>query len=85
MRFDERTRELIAVGASVTANCLPCLQHHIEKASAAGAEDQELDEAIEIAKMVRKGAASKMDSFASTIGRAEAAQGGPAEDCGCKS
>lgn len=34
--MDERTKELIAVGASVTAHCLPCLQHHIDQAVAQG-------------------------------------------------
>src|SRR5574342_71414 len=32
MELNEKLKELVAVGASVTANCQPCLQHHVEKA-----------------------------------------------------
>ena len=68
--MDNRIKELIAVGASVTANCQPCLQYHVGKALENGAEEQEITEAIEVAKMVRKGAASKMDKFALSLNRA---------------
>ena len=37
MKLDTRIRELIAVGASVTANCQSCLQYHADKAFGAGA------------------------------------------------
>jgi alkylhydroperoxidase/carboxymuconolactone decarboxylase family protein YurZ len=29
MKLDERTLYLIAVGAAITANCRPCLEHNI--------------------------------------------------------
>ena len=32
MNLDIRTRELIAIGASITANCQPCLQYHVSRA-----------------------------------------------------
>ena len=38
MEINDRIRELIAVGASLTANCQPCLQLHVDKAIAAGAD-----------------------------------------------
>jgi AhpD family alkylhydroperoxidase len=34
--MDERTRELIAIGASVGAHCQPCLTYHVEKARELG-------------------------------------------------
>ncbi len=37
MELNEKIRELVAVGASITANCQPCLQLHVEKALGAGA------------------------------------------------
>jgi len=65
--MDNRIKELIAVGASVTANCQPCLQYHVNKALESGADEQEIAAAIEVAKMVRKGAISNMDKFASSV------------------
>ena len=30
--MDTQTKELIAIGASVTANCVPCLRYHLKMA-----------------------------------------------------
>jgi AhpD family alkylhydroperoxidase len=38
MGLDIRTRELIAVGASVAANCQACLQYHFDKTRENGVE-----------------------------------------------
>ena len=86
MALDNRIRELIAVGAPITANCQPCLEYHVSKALESGVDQTELGEAIEVGKMVRRGAASKMDKFASTLhdtasSMAAASSGG----CGCGS
>jgi AhpD family alkylhydroperoxidase len=64
MVLDEKTRELIAVAASFTAHCEPCLTSHVKKAAAAGACEVAIREALEIAKEVRTGAASTLDRFA---------------------
>ncbi len=63
MKLDDKMMRLIAVGASITANCQPCLEANFIKALENGADAQEILEAIEIGKMVRQGAASKMDKF----------------------
>jgi AhpD family alkylhydroperoxidase len=63
MKLDARTIRLIAVGASITANCQPCLETNVKKALENGADQQDIAEAIEVGKMVRTGAASKMDKF----------------------
>lgn len=86
MKLDNRIRELIAIGASITANCQPCLQYHQAKGLENGAAEQEITEAIEVGKMVRRGAASKMDNYASSLNLAvpspaSASTGG----CGCGS
>ncbi|MEE8450878.1 MAG: carboxymuconolactone decarboxylase family protein [Thermoguttaceae bacterium] len=65
--MDCRTKELIAVGASVTANCQPCLEYHVGKAREHGASDKEIIEAVGIGKVVRKGAAGKMDQHIATL------------------
>ena len=69
MRLAERIKSLIAVGASITANCQPCLEHHANKARENGADEQEIREAIEVALAVRKGSAAKMDTFIATVGK----------------
>jgi len=65
--MDVRIEELIAIGASITANCKPCLEYYVAKAKENGANDQEIAEAVAVGKMVRKGAASKMDQFTSAV------------------
>ena len=67
MKLDERIMRLIAVGASITANCQPCLQINVAKALESGADEQEIAAAIKVGRMVRKGAASKMDQFAASL------------------
>ena len=65
--MDEQTKKLIAVGASVGANCHPCLEYHVGKALEFGIDHNEMMEAINIAKAVRQGAASSMDKLAMTL------------------
>ncbi len=82
--MDNRIKELIAIGASVTANCQPCLKYHIDKAKENGADEQEILDAIVMAKMVRKGAIAKMDQFASTISNvSEKGMTALEKGCGC--
>jgi AhpD family alkylhydroperoxidase len=56
MTFDNRTTELIAIGASVAARCQSCLEHHLAKAAEYGIEQSEVLQALEIGRTVRKGA-----------------------------
>lgn len=82
--MEDKTKLLIAVGASVTANCQPCLEHMIKEARTGGVEEKEILEAIAIAKMVRKGAMGHMDEFASgLIGDAKAVAEDSENGCGC--
>lgn len=67
MKLDEKTMRLIAVGASITANCQPCLQISVTKALEEGISEQEITGAIEVGKIVRQGAASKMDQFMTSL------------------
>ena len=67
MNLDNRILALIAVGASVSANCQPCLECNVSAALKCGADTQQIGEAIEIGKKVRQGAATKMDRFALTL------------------
>ena len=67
MELESRIQALIAVGASISANCQPCLQSTVAMALENGANGREIVEAIEVGKRVRTGAASKLDRFASGL------------------
>ena len=59
--MDKKTQELIAIGAAVTANCVPCFKFHFSKVREEDASDDEIREAIRVGRMVRKGAAKTWD------------------------
>jgi len=65
--MEDKIKLLIAVGASITANCQPCLKTAVSQAQSAGVEKKEILEAIQIGRLVRRGATGKMDQFASTL------------------
>ena len=65
--MEDKIKLLIAVGASVTANCQPCLKTAVTQAQLAGVDKKEIVEAIAIGRVVRKGAFGKMDKFASSL------------------
>ena len=67
MMIDDKVKELIAIGASVSANCHPCIKYHVNKVRELAVEEGEIQQAIEVGKMVRKGAADEMDKFISAV------------------
>ena len=84
MSLDERMMRLIAVGASIAANCQPCLQANAAKALESGAGEQEIAEAIWVGKMIRRGAATKMDEFAASLNQVVPLTASlPNEGCEC--
>ena len=54
--MDERTKELIAMGAAAAANCLPCMEHHLAKCDELGAPRDDVVEAVKVGLMVNHGA-----------------------------
>jgi len=76
--MDERTKELIAIGASVGAQCQPCLTYHVGKAREMGIDDEAIKAAIETGHMVEKGAMSAMRKFSAAV-----LDRSPADGCGC--
>ncbi len=64
MALDKKTLRLIAVGASIAANCQTCLQTSVSQAREVGVSERDIMEAVEIGKLVRRGAASWMDKVA---------------------
>jgi len=65
--MDDKTRELIAIGASVTAHCQPCLTYHVSKAREMGIEEQDIREAVAVGHQVEKGSMSAMTVFAKSV------------------
>lgn len=65
--MDEKTKELVAIGASVGAHCQPCLTWHVAKARELGIDDELIHEAIETGHMVEKGAMNAMKKFSAGI------------------
>lgn len=47
-------RELVALGAALGSNCLPCMEYHIPEARKAGLSDRQISEAIRLANKVRQ-------------------------------
>jgi arsenite methyltransferase len=58
-----RLKELIAIGASVTAHCQPCLKYHVAKAKELGIDDHEIRQAANVGHQVEKGSMSAMREF----------------------
>jgi AhpD family alkylhydroperoxidase len=81
MKLDSRIRELIAIGTSVGANCHSCLEYHFGKAREQGIPDDEIAQAIEVGKLVRRGAQDKMDKLATDL--LHATPQSPSAGCGC--
>ena len=67
MQLEQRDKELTAIGASIGANCRPCIEHHIEAARAAGLSEAELVESVTTARAERDHAirllASRIDEL----------------------
>lgn len=54
--MEEKTNILICIGAATAANCIPCFEHFYGKAQEAGLTDEEIQEAVDLASQVKKGA-----------------------------
>ena len=82
--FDDKTHELIAVGASITANCQPCLDYHTAKARELGVSDEDIQAAVKVGQLVRRGATAKMDRFAAQVVGQEQNPVSPPAGCECR-
>ncbi len=71
-------RELVALGAALGSNCLPCIAHHIPEARKAGLTDAQITEAIHLADTLRQVPARKVLDAAARILR-DSPAGGQAE------
>ncbi len=85
--LSKRDKELVAIGAAVGSNCVPCVVFHLKEAKDCGITDAELTEVIELADKLKK-VPSKLVLNAAN----EEINGAPVEpeastdcrsDCGC--
>lgn len=63
--LDKKMKELIALSCSVMADCVPCMSHHYKAAIQAGANQDEIAEALAICMSISAG--SKRAKYAKVI------------------
>jgi AhpD family alkylhydroperoxidase len=82
-----REHELVALGAAIASNCMPCMEYHIPEARKAGLSDIQIKEAVHIADKVRRVPARTV--LEAALARIEESPNGLADTaasgCGCAS
>jgi len=70
MLLEQREKELAAIGASIGANCRPCIEHHIGAGREAGLSEAALATALATAAAVRQEAVAQLSArVAELMGR----------------
>ncbi len=67
MALNAETKELVAVGAAVAGNCIPCLQWHYNKCMELGIPIEDVKDAIEMARTVKGVPIKKIDEMAEKL------------------
>ncbi len=81
--MDETTKELIAIGASVAANCRPCTRFHLAKCDELGIARAEVAAAAKVGQTVGRGAAGATRSFVAELLGADAPPASTGSVAGC--
>jgi len=82
-RLSSVERELVALGAALGSNCVPCIEHHVPAAREAGLDDRQISEALRLADRIRRAPARKVFETAFNLLRASASgatEPAPGED-----
>ena len=83
--LNNREKSLVALGAAIASNCVPCVEFHIPGARRAGLSDAEIDKALGIADKVRQVPARAV--LEAALARIETPPEGSADSadsgCGC--
>ena len=69
MALSEREKEMVAIGASIGVNCIPCLQWHHKKCQDLGFTQEEMQEAFDMAKTVKETANGKVYEAVGSLGK----------------
>jgi 4-carboxymuconolactone decarboxylase len=84
-KLNNREQSLVALGAAIASNCVPCVEYHIPGARRAGLSDIEINEAVWIADKVRQVPARTV--LETALARIETSPDGSADSagpgCGC--
>lgn len=59
-KLSSAERELVAIGAALGSNCVPCIEYHIPEARKTGLSDRQIGEALRLADKVRQVPAKKV-------------------------
>ena len=82
--LSQRDRELVALGAAMGSNCVPCVEFHIPESRKAGLSDEEIHAAIQHADRIRQVPARKTLQAALKLLPTAAGEPGAAEaGAGC--
>jgi AhpD family alkylhydroperoxidase len=65
--LDARTKELVAVGASVVGRCQPCFRHHLSKARELGINAEDVQEAIRLGTRIGEVGGWRMTEFVDSV------------------
>ncbi len=65
--MDERTKELVAMGAGAAVNCRPCMEFHLEQSRQAGASEEDIRQAVDVGLQVNRGAAAKTRDYVASL------------------
>jgi AhpD family alkylhydroperoxidase len=67
MPLDEKSKELIALGASLAGNCFPCLRYHYKKCRELGIAVDDMRDALEMARTVKYVPIKNIDELANAL------------------
>ncbi len=84
-KLTPREKELVAIGASIGSNCIPCIKFHIPAALRVGIDKNELVQAIELANTVKQAPAKEVLETAIKLASAapQNPAGGSTGGCAC--
>jgi len=57
----------VAIAASVAGHCQPCLKHHLEKARLLGIPEEDIQGAVNLAKIISEKGDERMLEFAESL------------------
>lgn len=81
----DREKRLVALGAAIASNCVPCIENYIPEARKAGFSESQIREALQIADKVRQVPARMV--LRTALARVEGDRSGLTETdaagCGC--
>ena len=88
--LNERDKELVAIGASIGSNCVPCIAFHVGKAREMGLTDGQIEAAVALSEEIRAMPASLVVNTARAYLEGQSIEhtgsptnAGPGE-CGCE-